>query len=80
MNMGNNMKQRIAIAIERSHKTHAEIASEIGTTDKNVSNWKASGGMRTKRLLPFAKATGVTTDWLLGCDIADYYFNQEKTL
>ena len=66
-------QSRIVIAIQRSNKTQAEIAVELGVTAKNVSNWKTSGSMHTKMLLPFAQATGVTTDWLLGCDIADLY-------
>ena len=70
------LKQRIVLALKRSHKTQAEIARELKTTSQNVYNWKTTGEIRHEKLLPFAKATGVTTDWLLGCDIADLYFNQ----
>ena len=70
------LKQRIVLALKRSHKTQAEIARELKTTNQNVYNWKTTGEMHTKMLLPFAQATSVTTDWLLGCGIADLYFNQ----
>ena len=72
------LKQRIVIAIKHSNKTQAAIAKELGTTNQNIHNWKSTGQMHTKMLLPFAQATGVTTDWLLGCDIANLYFNQEE--
>ena len=73
-------QQRIVFALQRSPKTQAAIAREIGATAKDVSNWKSSGSMHIKMLLPFAEATGVTVDWLLGCEKADLYFNYEETL
>ena len=69
------LKQRIVLAIKRSNKTQATIARELRTTNQNIYNWKTTGEIRHERLLPFAQATGVTTDWLLGCDIADLYIN-----
>jgi len=64
------LKQRIVLALKRSHKTQAAIARELKTTSQNVYNWKTKHEIPHEKLLPFAKATGVTTDWLLGCDDA----------
>ena len=62
------IKQRTVLALKRSHKTQAEIARELKTTPQHVCNWKTRHAIPHKKLLPFARATGVTIDWLLGGD------------
>jgi phage repressor protein C with HTH and peptisase S24 domain len=52
----------------------ASLAAFLGTSPKNVSNWRARGSIPRWALLQFAAATGVTLGWLsdLTGDVFDF--------
>ena len=52
---------------QNKHLTQQELADQLGVSNKSVSRWEGGGYPDVTLLAPLAKALGVSTDELLGC-------------
>ena len=52
---------------QNKHMTQQELADLLGVSNKSVSRWESGGYPDVATLAPLAKALGVSTDELLGC-------------
>lgn len=67
-----SIADRIALAVERSGKTHIEIATDVGVARPQISMW--CSGKRVpelQNLLALAEVLGVSAGWLIEGDRPD---------
>jgi len=61
---------RLAIAVKESGREQVEIARALGVSKSAVSQWLDTGKIASSQIPLFAKATGVSVEWLMtGADL-----------
>ena len=56
---------RLVLAVRESRREQVDIAREIGVSKSAVSQWLDTGKIASSQIPLFAKATGVSVQWLM---------------
>ena len=56
---------RLAIAVQESGRKQVDIAKDIGVSKSGLSQWLDTGKISSSQIPAFAKATGVSVEWLM---------------